>query len=174
MALEPFKCAKCDFTSLTEHGVDIHVGKEHNSAAGRPTVMTPDIIRKLEEAFAIGCSDSEACSYADIGQSTLYSYQEKHPEFAERKEKLKERPILKARQTVVKGLDQVEHAKWYLERRKKAEFAQRTEQTGAGGEAINYKFTWDDGDNQDTLPTSQPSEGDTLSTETMVGDSSAS
>ena len=104
--------------------------------AGRPTVMTPEIISKLEDAFALGCSDSEACFYAGIGQSTLYSYQEDHPEFVERKEQLKEKPILKARQTIVKGLDDPDNAKWYLERKRKSEFSQRNELTGPEGKEL--------------------------------------
>lgn len=107
---------------------------------GRPTIMTPETIAKLEEVFAIGGTDKEACFYADIAPQTLYSYQEQHPEFIDRKEALKERPVLKARQTVVKSLDDPKNAQWYLERKKKAEFAQRTELTGEDGEPIKISF----------------------------------
>jgi hypothetical protein len=103
---------------------------------GRPTLMTPETISKLEEVFSIGGSDNEACFYADIGKSTLYNYQQEHPEFVERKEALKERPILKARQTVVKGLDEADNAKWFLERKLKKEFANRQEVTGTDGKDL--------------------------------------
>ena len=103
---------------------------------GRPTLMTDEVIRKLEEVFAIGGTDQEACFYAGICHQTLYDYQNKYPQFVERKEALKERPILKARQTIVKALDDPEQAKWYLERKKKKEFAQRNELTGKGGQQI--------------------------------------
>ncbi len=95
---------------------------------GRPTKMTPEVIKKLEEAFALDCTDGEACFYADISTQTLYTYQNNVPEFLERKRELKERPFLKARQTIIKNLDQPEHAKWYMERKKKSEFAQKLEQ----------------------------------------------
>lgn len=108
---------------------------------GRPESITPEIISKLEEVFAIGGTDKEACFYAGIGTSTLYNYQLSHPEFVERKDMLKERPILKARQTIVKGLDDPLHAKWYLERKQKSEFAQRTEMTGKDGEDIKVAVT---------------------------------
>jgi hypothetical protein len=72
------------------------------SEVGRPTIMTPETLQKLEDAFALGCTDLEACVYADISKSTLYNYQEQHPEFVERKEELKEHPVLLARQTVIK------------------------------------------------------------------------
>lgn len=103
---------------------------------GRPTVMTKETLNKLEEVFAIGGSDTEACFYADISPRTLYKYQEEHPDFIQRKEALKEKPILKARQTIVKALDNPQQAQWYLERKRKKEFAQRIENTGKDGEAL--------------------------------------
>lgn len=92
---------------------------------------------KLEQAFSIGCTDKEACSYAEITEHQLYYYQnEINTDFAVRKAELKEKPILKAKQTVVKNLDNPEHAKWYLERKNKAEFSLRTELTGKDGERL--------------------------------------
>lgn len=72
---------------------------------GRPTVMTPDVLAKLEEAFAIGCTDGEAIFYAGISKDAFYDYQKATDGYSERKEALKERPVLKARMTIVKGLD---------------------------------------------------------------------
>ena len=96
--------------------------------AGRPTLMTDETLKKLEEAFALGCTDSEACFYADISHQTLYNYQEKHPEFVERKEALKQRPILQARQTVIANLkSDVKNAQWFLERKAKNEFSAKQE-----------------------------------------------
>lgn len=119
---------------------------------GRPTIMTPEIILKLEEVFAIGGSDNEACFYAGIGKSTLYNYQQEHPEFVERKEALKERPVLKARQTVVKSLDIPDMALKYLERKKKDEFSTRSELTGQNGGPINISQILDKLDNgQETI-----------------------
>lgn len=113
----------------------MRVKKKH--AGGRPTDMTPDTINKLEQVFAIGGTDKEACSYADISHQTLYNYQEKYPEFVERKEMLKEKPFIKARQTVVKALDNPHDAQWYLERKKKQEFSVRSELTGANGTELS-------------------------------------
>lgn len=96
---------------------------------GRPTIMTPEIISKLEDVFALGGTDEEACFYAGIGKSTLYNYQEKNPEFVERKEALKLKPVLKARQTMIKDLDNVDSAKWYLEK-KEPTFKNRLDVTG--------------------------------------------
>jgi hypothetical protein len=104
---------------------------------GRPTKMTPETVKKLEEAFAIGASDGEACFYADISKETLYTYQDKTPGFLDRKNALKERPVLLARQTVAKSMEtDVNTAKWYLERKLKKEFASRNELTGADGKDL--------------------------------------
>jgi hypothetical protein len=97
---------------------------------GRPTLMTTAVLNKLEEVFAIGGSDEEACFYANISHQTLYNYQKDNPEFVERKEALKNKPILKARQTVVKSLDDANHAFRFLERKKKAEFGNSVEISG--------------------------------------------
>lgn len=108
---------------------------------GRPTIMTKDVVNKLEEVFAIGGSDEEACFYADISKQTLYNYQKEHPEFVDRKEALKQRPFLKARQTIVKSLEEPEHAKWFLARKLKKEFSERQELTGADGEKLTIEIS---------------------------------
>ena len=96
---------------------------------GRKTVMTPEIINKLEQAFSMGCSDLEACLFADIGKTTLYNYQNENPEFVERKEKLKEKLVLKARTVIAESLNKQDEntAKWYLERKAKNEFSTKVE-----------------------------------------------
>ena len=105
--------------------------------AGRPTIVDEAVLHKLEEAFSLGCTDLEACFYANISKSTLYNYQNANPEFVERKEELKENPILLARTSVVKGLqDNPELALKFLERKKKDEFSTRTESTGKDGEPL--------------------------------------
>lgn len=103
---------------------------------GRPTKITPLAVKKMEEVFAIGGSDSEACFYANISRQTFYQYLKLHPEFNDRIDALREKPILKARQTIIKNLDEPETSKWYLERKKKSEFSTRTELTGQDGEKL--------------------------------------
>ncbi len=94
----------------------------------RPTIMTKDVIDKLEYAFSLGCSDNEACLHADIAIQTLYKYQERTPQFLERKHKLKDSPIFIARQSVIKGMkNDPDLALKFLERRKKNEFSTKTE-----------------------------------------------
>jgi hypothetical protein len=95
--------------------------------AGRPTVMDKATVNKLEEAFALGCTDIEACFYAGISRQTLYTYQKDYPEFLDRKEALKEQPVLKARKVVLDAIAEgdKQSSQWYLERKQKAEFSVR-------------------------------------------------
>lgn len=113
---------------------------------GRPTVMTAEIIAKLEEAFLNGATDREACFIAQIGQTTLYEYCQENQEFAERKESLKDMVKYKARHNVVKAITagEIDISQWYLERKVKEEFATRTENTGAGGKDLIPTVSEDD------------------------------
>ncbi len=81
--------------------------------------MTEATLNKLEEAFAMGCSDREACFFANISSQTLYNYQKDNPEFVERKAMLKENPVLLARTTVVEAIKggNVNTSTWLLERK---------------------------------------------------------
>ena len=103
--------------------------KDGKYDTGRPSVMTPERINKLEQAFSMGCGDLEACLYADLTPSVLYRYQESHPEFKDRKAMLKEKLILKARTVIANSLNEKDKdtAKWYLERKKKDEFSTKVE-----------------------------------------------
>lgn len=88
------------------------------------SVMTPDTIKKLEEAFLIGCTDVEACLVAGINKATLYRYQNEHPDFIERKETLKKTPTYRARLTVVNDIaTNPDMAMKYLERKENTEFS---------------------------------------------------
>lgn len=100
---------------------------------GRATVMTLEVIEKLEEAFLLGCTDVEACLAANISPATLYNYQEKNPEFVERKEQLKQNPVYKARKTVVNAITKDPRlAMDYLARKAKKEFGNNVDITSDG------------------------------------------
>jgi len=104
----------------------------------RPIKITDEVIAKLRQAYLIGSTNAEACGYAEIGERTLYDYLEKNPEFSQRIENWKNEPILSARKKVTDDIkNDVRVAQWYLERKRKSEFAQRQELTGNEGAAIN-------------------------------------
>ena len=96
---------------------------------GRPTVMTEETIRKLENAFSIGATDKEAIFIANISSSTYYDYCKAHPEFSERKEALKDMPKYQARKNIVNKINEgdVPTSQWYAERKGKDEFSNSTD-----------------------------------------------
>lgn len=116
-------------------------GRPKVKKVGRPTVMTDHVLSMLRAAFLIGATDEEACAYAEIGTTAFYAYQAENPEFAEKKDRWKQQPILQAKQTVVGALkSDKDTAKWYLERKKKDEFSTRQEVTGADGDAVKMEL----------------------------------
>lgn len=83
-------------------------------------------VKKLEDAFAIGASIPEACYFANITKQTYYNWIKDNEELKEKFDRLREKPILKARQTVVDNLNKPEYAFRYLEKKRKDEFGNET------------------------------------------------
>lgn len=115
------------------------VARTKRSRPGQPPVIDEYRLQLLTEAFGYGATDEEACFYADIAPATLYNYQKKHPKFLERKTRLKERPIMVARKSVVDAMrNDGQLALKFLERKRKDEFSTRNELTGADGQNITF------------------------------------
>ena len=117
---------------------------------GRPTVMTPDVVNKLEQGFTMGFTDEEACLYANISKQTLYDYCKRVEGYTDRKEELKNHPKLLAKVNLYNALKdnkKIEDSKWYLERRDK-EFKQKTDITSNDNELqpVLVKFISDNTD----------------------------
>lgn len=107
------------------------------SPAGRKSVFTAEVIRKIEEVAALDGSVEEMAFYAGIHRDTIYKKFKSDPAFFDRIEGLRLRPVLKARQTVVKTLEHsYGNAMDYLSRKRKVEFSPRTELTGADGKDL--------------------------------------
>lgn len=81
-----------------------------------------EVVKKLREAFAIGADARAACAYAEITHATFYNWCEADPKLKEEFDRLREKPMLKAYQTIAKNLDSVETAKWYAEKKRRKEF----------------------------------------------------
>lgn len=129
---------------------------------GRPSIFTPGVIQKLEEAYSWDCTDAEACFHAGISESAFYEWLKGNHEFMERRAALKQKPVLAIRQTVIVGIvgapakfdghgnkvreEQVPNPELglrYLERKKKDEFSLRVEQTGKDGKPLNPKTRYE-------------------------------
>ena len=84
--------------------------------------LNDETVKKLEEAFSIGADIPPACYYANITKQTYYNWIKADKKLKEKFDRLREKPVLKAYQTVMKNMDKVETAKWFLERKRKKEF----------------------------------------------------
>ena len=104
-----------------------------------PSKLTPEIRVKIEEVAALDGSVEEMAYYCDVSRQTIYQWLKDNPELSDKVERLRERPVLKARQTIAKSLDNPQSAQWYLSRKRKREFAERIEQTGKDGGAIQIE-----------------------------------
>lgn len=106
---------------------------------GRPTVMTDEVLEKLEYMFSMGATDEMACTLANINTGTLYNYQKENPDFLERKNILKEMTTWQARANVTEKIQEgdVAQSNWWLERKAKDEFSTRTESLNANVEVSN-------------------------------------
>ena len=93
---------------------------------GRPSKIDNDTVRKLELTASLDCTVTEMCFYADISRDTYYIWMKKDKQLSDRLTALRNKPILKARQEVIKGLDSnPEFALKYLERKLPEEFGIR-------------------------------------------------
>ena len=103
--------------------------EESKNQVGRPRKITPKILEKLEEAFKLGCTNREACFYADVAESTFYDFLNEYPEYSDKINMWKDYQKIKARYVVHKALEKGDKdmAKWYLERKAKDEFNTKTE-----------------------------------------------
>lgn len=97
---------------------------------GRFRSINKEVLNRLLEAFAWGCSNREAALYAGISERTLISFNKEDAEFKERCEELKLTPVLMARKRIV---DSAAKSAFYaiklLERLKSEEWSLRMRAT---------------------------------------------
>lgn len=123
---------------IEDKALKIPKTKTNPKGAGRPTVMTPRVLAKLEECFSKGYNEFEAYNTARISKDAFYDYKNKHPEFTEKIAWLRNNPNIKAKEIVNDKLNEgdINTAKWQLERRAKDEYSTRNETTGKDGKDL--------------------------------------
>lgn len=104
---------------------------------GKYTKKTEEVVKKIEEAFAMDCTIEEVLVYADISKQTLYNWIKEDEKWKKRLDGLRAVPFLKARTTVIKGIEQnYQNAMDYLKRKKKLEFGDNIDMTSGGEKVI--------------------------------------
>ena len=113
--------------------------------AGKYTKLTKDTINKLEQVFAMDGPITEACFYANIRTQTYYNWIEKNPAMKIRFDELRNKPMLKARQRIMKGIDEsYGNAMDYAKRKKKLEFGDNVDLTSGGQKIESNKIIYQD------------------------------
>jgi hypothetical protein len=86
---------------------------------GRPTVITEEVSKKLEDVLRLGVNDSAACSYAGISRETFYNHVKDDDDFCDRMDNARNYAVIAARQVVVKSIVEdknLDSSKWYVEK----------------------------------------------------------
>ena len=100
---------------------------------GAPSKLTEDTIAKLQQAFSIDATVAEATFYAGITETTYYRWAETNPQLCEQLERLRQKPVLTARQSVVQGLpNNPQFSFQYLKAKKPDEFVEKTKVEHSG------------------------------------------
>lgn len=100
-----------------------------NCKCGRPTVMTPEVLNKLDQAFMFWMNNTEACLYADIAEKNFYNYAKANDGYLQKAKSLREKPSMVAKANIVRSIqagDKNDSKRW-LERKNKDEFSLKTE-----------------------------------------------
>jgi len=105
--------------------------------AGRPTKYKPETVEKILEALRGGNTRRASCAVADVSQDSLALWLRIYPEFAEAVEKAEGKAEAKM-VSIIRDASETtwQAAAWWLERKHKAEWSSRVEQTGADGSPV--------------------------------------
>lgn len=90
------------------------------SIAGRPTKLTNDVVKKLEEAFKYDFTIDEACYYAGISRESYYNYCEKDKTFLTKMDAAKAFVAMAAKKNVARAItdeNSIENSWKYLQKR---------------------------------------------------------
>jgi len=87
--------------------------------------MTNATVQKLEAALRDGFSVEMACHVSGVSRSTYYGHLNSNPDFMDKMELARQWPTQRAKQVVVQAINNgdLAAAKWWLERKERAEFA---------------------------------------------------
>lgn len=110
----------------------IKAKKVPQDRVGRPTKMIVPTLQKLKIAFLVGSTDVEAADFAGIGESTLYDFQKKYPEFSELKRKWKNTDIMASRLNMLRSIvmnKSIEDSRWTLRAKRSEEYGEKSKLT---------------------------------------------
>lgn len=83
------------------------------------TKLTPEVVKKLKEAFAIGATVKQACQYAEISERSYYNWTEKNPILLHEFERMRQILPLAAKANIAAGVQTLKDiglSRWLLEK----------------------------------------------------------
>lgn len=85
---------------------------------GRPSKITPSIVRKLEEAFQHGSTVTEACFFSGISRETYYAHYKVDVQFSDRINRSRSWLIMKAKHNIASAIleGDLKSSAWLLEK----------------------------------------------------------
>jgi len=105
--------------------------------AGRPTKYTPPTVAKITDALRGGNTRRASCAAAGIDQTTFANWLKEYSDFSYAVEKAEGEAELRNLAVIQDATKTTwQAAAWWLERKHKAEWSSRVEQTGADGSPV--------------------------------------
>lgn len=87
--------------------------------AGRPTVVTSDVVRELVALLQVGATIGQACNYAGISERALYQQMEINAELTQTIDKARAFTNIEAKKNITDDIvtnRSVDTSKWLLEK----------------------------------------------------------
>ena len=113
--------------------------------AGRPTKYTPATVAKLTDALRGGNTRRASCAAAGISQETLARWLAENVDFRDSIEKAEGEAELRNLAVIQDATRTTwQAAAWWLERKHKADWSSRVEQTGADGSPVKVIVEYSD------------------------------
>lgn len=127
---------------MTEQGDDYvwwaSLPKKMGGQVGRPQKIDDKTLEKLENCFAQGFTNQEACLTVGISYKTLWRYEQENPEFQERKKLLKSNITIRAKKALMKSLpERPDLALKVLERFQPEEYSDKSKNDGQANKINN-------------------------------------
>ena len=105
--------------------------------AGRPTKYSPEVVKRITDALRGGNTRRAACAAGDISQETFARWLADNADFMDAVEKAEGEAELRNLAVIQDATKTTwQAAAWWLERKHKAEWSSRVEQTGADGAPV--------------------------------------
>ena len=104
---------------------------------GKPYKYNDEVVTRLTQALRAGNTRRASCAYSGISEDTFANWLADKSEFAEAVKKAESDAEVRNVAIIQKAADSTwQAAAWWLERKHKAEWSSRVEQTGADGSPV--------------------------------------